>query len=139
MYLISNDDRSFAAIVLSSFEVLAPTGAAAANVNGQTIHSFIKIPTGSFTELKGETLRNFQLQMEPIKFLIFDEYSMIGLRMLHKIKTRCYEGKGNSDETFCGIFVYFFGDLRILPPVKDISLYSEPTDQYRNRGKAAFS
>ena len=75
--------------------------------------------------------------MEPIRFLIFDEYSMIGLRMLHKIETRCREGKG-SDEPFGGLFVYFFGDLRQLPPVKDLALYSEPTDQYGNRGKAAF-
>ena len=75
--------------------------------------------------------------MEPIRFLIFDDYSMIGLRMLHKIETRFREGKG-SDEPFGGLFVYFFGDLRQLPPVNDLALYSGPTDQYGNRGKAAF-
>ena len=58
---------------------------------------------------------------------------------MHKIETRCREGKGNSDEPFGGLFVYIFGDLRQLPPVKDVAIYSEPTDQYGNRGRAALN
>ena len=100
VYLISNHDRAFLSNTSPSYEVLAPTGAAAVNINGKTIHSFLKISTGTFTELKGEALRNFQLQMAPLRFLIFDEYSMIGLKLMHKIETRCREGKGNSDEPF---------------------------------------
>lgn len=66
------------------YQVLAPTGAAATNVDGKTIHNFLKIPITKFKRLDGDALRNFQLSLEHIKFLIFDEYSMIGARLMQK-------------------------------------------------------
>ena len=111
------------------YEVLAPTGAAAINVDGMTIHSCLKIPTtGRMLDLNGEVLRSFQLRFKDIKFLIVDEYSMIGLRLLHKIHQRLAEAKGNTNEEFGGFFIYFFGDIRQLPPVKDTAIYMQPSD-----------
>jgi hypothetical protein len=61
------------------YQVLAFTGAAALNVDGKTVHNFLKLPTsGQYLPLNGETLRRFQLAMREIKYIIIDEYSMIG-------------------------------------------------------------
>ena len=59
-----------------------------------------------------------------VKFLIIDEYSMVGCRMLEMINMRCKEATGNYSEDFGGIFTYFFGDVKQLPPVKDSPIYS---------------
>uniref|UniRef100_T1L6D4 ATP-dependent DNA helicase n=1 Tax=Tetranychus urticae TaxID=32264 RepID=T1L6D4_TETUR len=65
-----------------SVVILAPTGVAAVNINGKTIHSFLSIGK--------------------VKVLIFDEMSMIGLTMLAKISQRLQEGRGSSQEPFGG-------------------------------------
>lgn len=111
------------------YEILAPTGAAALNVGGKTIHSFLRIPVcGPIMPLNGENLRAFQLQFKDIKFVLIDEYSMIGLRLLNKIHVRLCEARGDFSEPFGGYFIYLFGDLRQLPPVRDLPIYSRPAD-----------
>ena len=40
-------------------EILAPTGAAAVNVNGKTMHSFLKIPMGNFFRSQCRGLAGF--------------------------------------------------------------------------------
>lgn len=114
---------------LQAYQILAPTGAAANNIDGKTIHSFFRIPiNGQMCPLNGEPLRLFQLQLQHLKFLMIDEYSMIGLRLMHKIYLRLCQARGSNNEVFGGYFVYLFGDLRQLPPVKDSPIYSEPKD-----------
>ena len=63
---------------------------AAINIGGCTLHSRFSLPLNSstFTELTNETLRNFQIRNKNLKFLIMDEMSMIGARMLHNIEKR---------------------------------------------------
>lgn len=113
------------------YAVLAPTGAAASNIDGKTIHSSLRLPIGGeLLPLAGENLRTFQLKFKDIRFIIIDEYSMIGLRMLHKIHLRLCEARGNNEEPFGGFFVYLFGDLRQLPPVRDIAIYMDATDDF---------
>lgn len=117
------------------YQVLAPTGAAAVNVDGKTIHSFLKIPTtGPLLPLNGYNLRRFQLQFSQLRFIIIDEYSMIGLRLLNRIHRRLCEAAGSADEPFGGFFIYLLGDLRQLPPVKDIAIYMEPSDDFSRFG-----
>ena len=53
---------------------------------------------------------------------------MIGLRLLHKIHRRLCEAEGSMEEPFGGFFIYFFGDLRQLPPVRDVAIYMSPGD-----------
>ncbi|XP_012143156.1 uncharacterized protein LOC105662771 [Megachile rotundata] len=121
-------------------KVLAPTGVAATNISGSTIHSFLKIPIfARFQPLSGNAQRQFQLQMEPVKFLIFDEYSMIGLDAWRKIEQRCREAYPLVDSPFGGLRVYFFGDLQQLPPVKDAPIFKYNTPrQEHSLGKIAF-
>lgn len=107
-----------------AYQVLAPTGQAAVNVDGTTIHSFLKIPAqGEMRPLNGPALRSIQLAFKSIKFIIIDEYSMIGKRLLQKINLRLREARACVNQPFGGIFLYLFGDLRQLPPVRDVPIY----------------
>ena len=119
-------------------KVLAPNGVAATNIGGSTYHSFLKIQR-QFKNLENAALRSFQLQMEGTKFLIFDEVSMIGLKAFHYIQIRCKEATA-INEPFGGLFGYFLGDLKQLPPVKDTPVYfSKIMNSEAALGKLAFS
>lgn len=99
------------------------------NVDGTTIHSFLKIPTqGESMALRGAALREFQLILRTVRFITIDEYSMIGLRLLYKIHCRLREGTGRSDQPFGGVFLYLFGELRQLPLVMDVPIYMPPSE-----------
>uniref|UniRef100_A0ABD2W733 ATP-dependent DNA helicase n=1 Tax=Trichogramma kaykai TaxID=54128 RepID=A0ABD2W733_9HYME len=76
-----------------------------------------------FEPLSGESLRKYQLSNKNIKFVIIDEMSMVGGRLLHQIEKRCHDLFPTSDEPFAGLFVYMFSDFKQLPPVKDSPLY----------------
>uniref|UniRef100_A0A158P537 ATP-dependent DNA helicase n=1 Tax=Tetranychus urticae TaxID=32264 RepID=A0A158P537_TETUR len=119
-----------------SVAILAPTGVAAININGKTIHSYLNIGIEKqHKRLQGESLRKFQLKMQNVKVLIFDEMSMIGLRLLEKISIRLQEGSGSVDEPFGGYIVYFFGDMQQLPPVQDYPWYDESEYSLGSMGK----
>ena len=60
--------------------VLAPTGVAAFNIEGSTIHSSLSVPIygTNVNELEGESLKRLQNKLKHIKYLIIDEMSMVG-------------------------------------------------------------
>jgi len=123
-----------------SYEILAPTGAAAFNIDGTTIHSGLRIPiNGNMSPLNGENLRNLQLHFQKIRFIIIDEYSMVRTRLLYKIHRRLCEAKGNSQEPFGGLNVYLFGDIRQSPPVKDSAIYMHSNSVDSNLGSNLVS
>ncbi|XP_054265125.1 uncharacterized protein LOC128987987 [Macrosteles quadrilineatus] len=83
-----------------SFLLLAPTGSAALNINGTTIHSALSIPIrpSHFKPLEGESRHNFINMMSPIRFIIIDEYSMIGLSLLGMVEQRCREANPHNSK-----------------------------------------
>jgi len=107
--------------------LLAPTGVAAVNIGGATIHSKLHIPRSNdnFESLSGGCARKFINDMKSVKFLVIDEFSMIGSALLGMIERRCQEAKGSDGDFFGGLFVYLFGDINQLPPVMDKALYLE--------------
>lgn len=68
----------------------APTGVAAVNIEGHTLHSLMRIPikASKFEPLNGPNKKKFKQEMENVKFLIMDEMSMIGTKLLYKIEQR---------------------------------------------------
>ncbi|KAE8739224.1 hypothetical protein FOCC_FOCC015276 [Frankliniella occidentalis] len=125
---------------------MGPTGVAAVNVGGSTIHSKVIIPARrcNFKCLTGESARKLCDICSNVKFIIIDEYSMIGCGMLAMIDQRCREGSGKIDDFFESLNIYLFGDIRQLPPVFDSTLYSEikendPSVQLKQNGKIAFN
>jgi hypothetical protein len=68
--------------------VTATTGIAAFSINGQTLHSAAQLPICEYRDLQGDSLQRLQLRLEGKRFLIIDEMSMIGHKMLSWLDNR---------------------------------------------------
>lgn len=118
--------------------VLAPTGVAAINAGGATIHSFFQLPLSPFLpNAKGtgfsnpeqKTLNRHSLishlryneekrkQLIQLELLIIDEISMVRCDLLDAIDTILRYYRRRPTEQFGGVQLLFIGDLFQLPPV----------------------
>lgn len=95
--------------------VLAPTGVAALNVQGQTIHSFFKFPAKPLHRTEIKRLRYRKLY-EKVEVIIIDEISMVRADLLENIDVFLRLNR-NNNAPFGGVQMVFFGDLFQLPPV----------------------
>lgn len=95
--------------------ILAPTGIAALNVGGQTIHSFFKFPAKPLQkkDLKKVRRRKIYHKME---VLVIDEISMVRADLLDNIDLFLRINRENM-APFGGVQVVLFGDLFQLPPI----------------------
>ncbi len=104
--------------------VLAPTGIAAINVGGQTIHSFFAFDYAALNPddvwINDETAQLLQ----KAHTLIIDEISMVRSDIMESIDRKFHEAFKNQanyedikDLAFCGSQIIVFGDLYQLPPV----------------------
>ncbi|KAK3924203.1 LOW QUALITY PROTEIN: ATP-dependent DNA helicase [Frankliniella fusca] len=111
----------------NSYILAAPTGVSAVLINGKTLHSVFNIPPRykDFKPLTGEKARCLTNSLSKVKFLVIDEYSMIGCKTLAMVSRRCKEAVGNNNEDFGGLNVILFGDVKQLPQVKDRALYKK--------------
>jgi ATP-dependent DNA helicase PIF1 len=100
----------------SGVAVLAPTGLAAINVGGQTIHSFFGFPPRL---LRPEDIRRGRngAVMRRLDTLIIDEVSMVRADLMQAIDLSLRLNRGRRDEPFGGVQLVLFGDLHQLPPV----------------------
>jgi ATP-dependent exoDNAse (exonuclease V) alpha subunit len=96
--------------------VLAPTGVAALNVNGQTIHSFFQLPPRIVNPEEIKYLRNHRL-FEELKVLIIDEISMVRADLMDAIDLSLRKNTGRENVPFGGVQLLLIGDLLQLPPV----------------------
>jgi ATP-dependent DNA helicase PIF1 len=100
-----------------SCAVVAPTAVAAANVHGDTIHSFFGLPPRLIDPSeKHQTSTKVRLVLENIKCLIVDEASMVLPNIVDVMSEILSSARGNS-KPFGGVPVIFVGDLLQLPPV----------------------
>jgi len=95
--------------------VLAPTGVAAINVMGQTIHSFFKFPPQFIDKRVIRKMRNREI-FKNIELIIIDEISMVRADLMDGIDHALRINRG-FDLPFGGAQVVMFGDLFQLPPV----------------------
>ena len=98
--------------------VLAPTGIAALNVKGETIHSFFKFKPNISVEAahkKGARLKNTHL-FESIDAIVIDEISMVRSDMLDCIDV-FLRAVLKTNRPFGGKQLIMIGDLHQLPPV----------------------
>lgn len=118
--------------------VVAPTGVAAINAAGVTIHSFFQLPLSPFIpESRGLGFSNQQVEstnkhslistlrfnaerkkifME-LELLIIDEISMVRADTIDAIDTVLRHVRRRPSELFGGVQVLFIGDMLQLPPV----------------------
>jgi uncharacterized protein YpbB len=119
---------------LKQTAVVAPTGVAAINAGGSTIHSFFQLPFSPFMpEVKGMQPGNvnnkhtlfgkIKLNSERIKvirqleLLIIDEISMVRCDLLDSIDAVLRHFRNRHSEPFGGVQVLLIGDMHQLPPV----------------------
>ncbi|MCL7028421.1 hypothetical protein MKW94_024005 [Papaver nudicaule] len=106
-------------------KIMAPTGIAAFNIGGATIHHELAIAVEKDREYKNlnpELCRRMQEDFQDTKLIVIDEYSMLGRNMFAKIYLRCRDVFANS-EHFGNVSVVLVGDIRQLSPVFDTPLY----------------
>jgi ATP-dependent exoDNAse (exonuclease V) alpha subunit len=105
----------------------APTGVAAFNFQGKTLHSLLRLPVRkqAATEVSEGTLQALQALFRDCRFLIIDEKSMVDLRMLSIIDQRLRAiFPRQSDVPFGGLNILICGDFFQLLPVGGKALFS---------------
>ena len=106
----------------------APTGLAAFNVSGVTIHQLLQLPiehegrSAGYWRLGKEPLKVMHVSLSKLKLLIIDEVSMVSSLNLAYIHLRLDEIFARY-EWFGGVNVMFVGDILQLPPVKGAPVY----------------
>ncbi len=95
--------------------VLAPTGVAALNVGGQTIHSFFRFPFQVIDEQALADQRPNRL-WKKLDLVVIDEISMVRADILDGIDIVLREAQ-DAGLPFGGCRVLFVGDFHQLPPV----------------------
>lgn len=95
--------------------VLAPTGVAALNARGQTIHSFFWLPPRLLLPEELKPGRTRRLWRE-IGRIVVDEISMVRVDVIDAIDLVLRRVR-ESDEPFGGVQMVFVGDFLQLPPV----------------------
>jgi len=96
--------------------VLAPTGVAAINIDGQTIHSFFRLPPKIIQKDTIKRLRDKSL-VENLDMVIIDEVSMVRSDLMDGIDYALRLNRGKMKMPFGGVQMVFFGDLFQLSPV----------------------
>jgi len=123
---------------LKKLVVVAPTGVAAMNAGGVTIHSFFQLPLGTYVPaVSGLKSSHFQEALydrngllsrlrlssakreliREIDVLVIDEVSMVRPDTLDAVDTVLRFVRKRSDLPFGGVQVVYIGDLFQLPPV----------------------
>ncbi len=95
---------------------LAPTGLAAVNIGGQTIHSFFKFPPRPFDFYEIKKPRTPKL-FQKLESIVIDEVSMLRADLLDAIDYFLRKYGPDFTLPFGGIQMIFIGDLFQLPPV----------------------
>ena len=102
--------------------VLAPTGIAAINAGGSTIHSFFQLPFAPFIPDEKYKHMDFKLRKQKIKLIksldliVIDEISMVRADLLDQIDAVLRQYR-NKYEPFGGVQLLMIGDLQQLSPV----------------------
>ncbi|WP_339896455.1 helix-turn-helix domain-containing protein, partial [uncultured Algibacter sp.] len=125
---------------LKRMVVVAPTGVAAINAKGVTIHSFFQMPFGpilpdtdlnaskGFNRKFGKTKINIIKSMD---LLVIDEISMVRADLLDGID-RTLRRFRNRNKVFGGVQVLMIGDLQQLSPVIKVQEWDLLKHVYKN-------
>lgn len=111
---------------MKQMAVVAPTGVAAINAGGTTIHSFFQLPfnpfiptpTGRKQLVETSRMRSYKRKLlQELELLIIDEISMVRADVLDAIDTILRHVRYRFREPFGGVQLIFIGDMFQLSPV----------------------
>ena len=112
----------------------APTGGAAFNIEGMTLHSglVLSISKASLCRpLTQDKLNTLRMKLSNLQLVIIDEVSMVGSNMLLQVHKRLQQLKGSKDDTsFGNVSILAVGDLYQLQPVAQPHVFEEVSDMY---------
>ena len=106
--------------------VAAPTGVAAINAEGTTLHSLFQLPLSPFIpteEMRKSLIGSIKMRAErrralyEMDVLVIDEISMVRADVLDMVDTLLRHFRYRRDVPFGGVQVIFIGDMYQLPPV----------------------
>jgi len=114
--------------------VAAPTGVAALNVGGQTIHSLFRLPIGLIADHDFDDPPELRRLLSAIDTLVIDEVSMVSADLMDAIDRRLRQARTRRHEAFGGVQVVLFGDPYQLAPVpgRDEGERAYYADTYRS-------
>ncbi len=132
--------------------VVAPTGVAAINAGGVTIHSFFQLPFGSFIPVQTNNWQNFDGRinnlhslfknmrmsgtrrnlLRELDLLIIDEVSMVRADVLDMMDAVLRHVRRQPHLPFGGVQMLFIGDLFQLPPVVKNDEWEILRDYYKS-------
>ncbi|HEU0256567.1 MAG TPA: AAA family ATPase [Microbacteriaceae bacterium] len=115
--------------------ICAPTGVAALNVGGQTIHSLFRLPIGVIADHELDQPRALRSLLNTIDMLVVDEVSMVDADLLDAVDRSLRQARQRAAEPFGGVQVVLFGDPYQLAPVpgRDPAARAYFADAYRSR------
>lgn len=117
--------RYIASTTRKNHITLAPTGLAALNISGQTIHSFFKLPLepvlpddlDQIKSITGKLTENQKKIISSLELIIIDEVSMLRADTIDAIDNILRRVCRRKSIPFGGIQMLFVGDLYQLEPV----------------------
>jgi hypothetical protein len=144
--------KKIVATTHKNYVIVAPTGVAAMNAGGVTIHSMFQLPfhgflpvdyftgsnDGTHFETKKTITRHFKMQaskralIQSLELLIVDEVSMLRPDTLDAMNTMLQSVRNNS-KPFGGVQVLFIGDLMQLPPIVKNQEWDVLSQYYRSK------
>ncbi|XP_078596399.1 uncharacterized protein LOC144873191 isoform X1 [Branchiostoma floridae x Branchiostoma japonicum] len=104
----------------------APTGTAAFNIGGSTVHHAFHLMcvTKTYQPLSESTLNTLRAQYESLKIVIVDEVSMVDMKLMSSIHGRLGQlTQSRSSAIFGNVSILAVGDMYQIPPVRGQSLY----------------
>jgi ATP-dependent exoDNAse (exonuclease V) alpha subunit len=113
--------------------IAAPTGVAALNVGGQTIHSLFRLPVGVIADHPIDQSDTVRKLLNTIDTLVIDEVSMVNADLMDAIDRSLRQARQRPTDAFGGVQIVLFGDPYQLAPVpgdSDERAYFE--DTYRS-------
>lgn len=112
---------------LQKMRKVAPTGIAAAEIEGMTIHSFLgeQRNSGKPRNIKPGDAK-LEKEWKHVEYLLIDEMSMVGLSLVAKLnRIVCSAKRTDPQIPFGGVNVILFGDCLQYKPVYDLPLHTD--------------
>jgi ATP-dependent exoDNAse (exonuclease V) alpha subunit len=100
-----------------SLVIAAPTGVAALNVGGQTIHSLFRLPIGVIADHDIDQSAELKKLLNSIDTLVIDEVSMVNADLMDAVDRSLRQARQKAKEPFGGVQIVLFGDPYQLAPV----------------------
>ena len=108
---------------------LAPTGSAAALLNGSTYHSVLgiraSVKDGEVVWNEHTNIAQVKARLDGVNYIFLDEISMVACHDFYKISAQLAKARNMAELPFGGINMIFAGDFAQLASVGGHSLYQQ--------------